>query len=438
VEEQAPSRSRRLGAVVALGAPVPAVVLALSPLSRPGSLVLAIICAAGGAVASWYALTRRGWPRWLALAAFLVLSGAAVIAGLVLLLAALLFLLIYGAAAGYALGRYENQQSPWRPVAAAGNGVLIVNPRSGGGKAARARLVEAAGKRGIIPVLLQPGSDLSELAEHAVAEGADVIGMAGGDGSQALVAAVAMRHGIPHVCVPAGTRNHFALDLGLDRADILGALDAYTNGVERTIDLARVNDRIFVNNASVGLYARVVQSSAYRDAKLRTWAQMLPDMLGPRAAPIDLEFQGPGDRRYQNVPLVIVSNNPYDMRPTAKSVSRPRLDTGQLGIIAARIVDPAAATVLARNRESQLLDWTEATFEIRSSAPVPIGIDGEALILEPPLRFVSLPGALQVRLPANAPGLIRHHAWATTPSRRNVIRLLRVAAGRPLPATTAE
>jgi diacylglycerol kinase family enzyme len=436
VIEQGPGWDQRTAAVAALGAPLPAVALALSPLSRPAYLVLAMVCAAGGAVAFWYALTRRGWSRWLALAAFVVLFVAAVVAGLVLLFAALLFLLIFGAAARYALGRSENENGSWRPAPAARHGVLIINPRSGGGKAARADLVGEAAKRGITPVLLTPGSDLSRLAEQAVTGGADVIGMAGGDGSQALVAAVAMRHGIPHVCVPAGTRNHFALDLGLDRADIVGALDAYTNGVARTIDLARVNDRIFVNNASMGLYARVVQSEAYRDAKIRTWAQMLPDMLGPRAAPMDLEFEGPGARRYRDLPLVMVSNNPYDLRPASDSVTRPRLDTGQLGIIAARIVDPATATVLARNRDSQLLQWTQPSLEIRSSAPVPIGVDGEALLLEPPLRFVCLPRALQVRLPRDAPGLIRHHAWAT-PNRRNLIRLLHVAGGRPAPASIA-
>jgi diacylglycerol kinase family enzyme len=261
--------------------------------------------------------------------------------------------------------------------------------------------------------------------------------MAGGDGSQALVAAVAMRHGIAHVCVPAGTRNHFALDLGLDRADIVGALDAYTDGVERTIDLARVNDRVFVNNASLGVYARVVQSEAYRDAKVRTWAQMLPDMLGPGAAPMDLEFEGPAGRRYRDLPLVMVSNNPYDLRPVSGSVTRPRLDTGRLGIIAARMVDPATAAMMARNRDSQLLEWTEPSFEIRSSAPVPIGVDGEALVLEPPLRFVCVPRALRVRLPRNAPGRARHHLWAT-PNRRNLIGLLHVVAGRPVPASVAE
>jgi diacylglycerol kinase family enzyme len=141
--------------------------------------------------------------------------------------------------------------------------------------------------------VLKPGDDLLELAEDAVARGVDVLGMAGGDGSQALIATVASRHDIAHVCIPAGTRNHFALDLGLDRDDVVGALDAFTDGRERRIDLARVNDRVFVNNASLGVYAKVVQSDAYRDAKLETWTRMLPELLGPDADPIDLEFSTP-------------------------------------------------------------------------------------------------------------------------------------------------
>ena len=143
--------------------------------------------------------------------------------------------------------------------------VLIVNPRSGGGKAARFDLVAECRARGIDPILFEPGDDLTTLATAAVRAGADALGMAGGDGSQAAVAAVAAEHDLPYVCVPAGTRNHFALDLGIDRNDVVGALDAFSDGHERRIDLGRVNGRAFVNNVAMGVYGAVVQSSAYRD-----------------------------------------------------------------------------------------------------------------------------------------------------------------------------
>ena len=155
-----------------------------------------------------------------------------------------------------------------------------MNLKSGGGKAERFGLVDLCRQHGIEPIVLHPGDDLRQLAEDAVAGGADLLGMAGGDGSQALVASVASQHNIPFVVVPAGTRNHFALDLGIDRDDVPGALDAYQDGVDATVDLAEVNGRVFVNNASMGVYAAIVQSADYRDAKMQTAAAMLPDAAG--------------------------------------------------------------------------------------------------------------------------------------------------------------
>ena len=162
---------------------------------------------------------------------------------------------------------------------------------------------------------MKEGDDLASLAVAAVSSGADVIGMAGGDGSQAIVAAVASRHDIAYVCIPAGTRNHFALDIGVDREDVIGALDAYHHGSERRIDLAQVNGRVFVNNASIGFYGKVVQSPEYRDAKLRTVIEMLPDLLGPGAVPFDLRFSDPGGAKYETAQLVMVSNNRYQLDP---------------------------------------------------------------------------------------------------------------------------
>ena len=105
-------------------------------------------------------------------------------------------------------------------------------------------------------VELEAGEDLEELVRAAVERGADGLAMAGGDGSQALVAAIAAEHDLPYACIPSGTRNHFALDLGVDREDVVGALDAFVDGGERYVDLGEVNGRVFVNNVSLGVYAR--------------------------------------------------------------------------------------------------------------------------------------------------------------------------------------
>jgi diacylglycerol kinase family enzyme len=407
-------------------------------------LVLAALGLAGAGL--WLAATRRGIGRLLGIAVAVVALAGGVVAlvtqGLIDELVALVVAIAaFGAASRMALRTWEglggtDSTHPAARPARARSAVLLINPKSGGGKAERFDLAGEARKRGIRAVVLERGDDLLELAEQALSDGADVIGMAGGDGSQALVATVAMRHNVPHVCIPAGTRNHFALDLGLDRDDVIGALDAFTDGVERRIDLARVNDHVFVNNASLGVYAEVVQSDAYRDAKLETWTQMLPELLGPGAPPIDLEFEGPDGTELSDAPLVLVSNNPYQLTSLAGAGTRPRLDTGRLGLVAARITAASDIaefvmfeTVGQAQRFHGLLEWSEVRFEVRSSSPVAVGLDGEALMLEPPLQFVSLPGALRVRLPERA----SNAAAATSASftRDNLRTLSRIATGHP-------
>jgi len=158
--------------------------------------------------------------------------------------------------AGTAMNQPARQLSRygWQPADPPGRPVLFINPRSGDGKAARTGLAERAREAGIESVILAPGQDLAALARDAVTGGADALGMAGGDGSLAVVAAVAAAGGIPFVCIPAGTRNHFALDVGVDRHDLADALDAFSDGVERRIDMAQVNGRLFLNNVSLGTY----------------------------------------------------------------------------------------------------------------------------------------------------------------------------------------
>ncbi len=434
-------------AVVALLAPVAMAVLVAVALA--GDLAIAALAVALVLVASaaaWVALTTHGARRtasW-ALAALACAGLIAVVVsnwqGVLVLLALLLALAVFGAAARYALGRTRTAaahtlgQATTR-VGAARSAALIINLKSGGGKAERFHLAEEARRRNVEPIVLRPGDDLLELAERAISRGAEVLGMAGGDGSQALVATVAARHDVAHLCVPAGTRNHFALDLGLDREDVVGALDAFTDGIERRIDLARVNDRVFVNNASLGVYAKVVQSDAYRDAKLDTWTRMLPDLLGPGAAPIDLEFTAPDGSSCRDAPLVLVSNNPYQLTHLAGAGTRARIDAGVLGVTAARVrtatdVSRLVALELVGQAERfpGLLSWSTPELEVRSGGPVEVGLDGEALVLAPPLRFVSMPGALRVRLPPTA-GLAPA-ASAVSLTVENLGALLRVAAGR--------
>jgi diacylglycerol kinase family enzyme len=278
--------------------------------------------------------------------------------------------------------------------------VLIINPRSGGGKASAQDLLGACRVRGIKSVVFQPGDDLAALALAEVTGGADALGMAGGDGSQAAVAAVAAAHDIAFVCIAAGTRNHFAFDVGVDRSDLLGGLDAFIDGVEHRIDLGRVNGRTFVNNVALGVYGTVVQSTAYRDAKLKTVMEMLPDFVGPAAEPFDLRFVDGDGRRHDTASLLLVSNNPYLVVAPShqRSGTRGTLDTGVLGVVALTGPPPHG-----------LQTWTAPAFRVDSAERVPVGIDGESVQMEPPLLFESLPRALTVRTSKGPSALSEDH-----------------------------
>jgi diacylglycerol kinase family enzyme len=442
------SVTRRLGAIVALAAAAAVVVVEVVALARNLLLLLVAVACLGLAIAAAaYAVTRTGARRSvaaavavLALVAPVVLVVAQGQLWLVLLLVGLVALA--GAATRYALGRdlksLKSGPTPGTAVGPAARPVLLMNPRSGGGKVERFRLVEEARRRGIEPVVLAPGDDLLALAREAVGRGADVIGMAGGDGSQALAAGVAMAHDVAFVCVPAGTRNHLAMDLGLDRDDVVGALDAFGPAQERRIDLGLVGDRVFVNNATAGLYAKIVQSPEYRDRKVGTALELLPRMLGPDAAPFDLRFTGPDGTEYETAHLILVSNDKYELGRGEGFGSRRRLDAGTLGIVAARFRSSGEIARFVQlqatgrvRRFSGWGEWTDTSFELRSGQPVEVGIDGEAILLDPPVRFRVAPRALRVRIPPHAPGY-SPAAAAPTPGWSTITALLQTAAGRPV------
>ncbi|GAA4556219.1 diacylglycerol/lipid kinase family protein [Pseudonocardia xishanensis] len=440
--ETTPAPHRRIaavGALLALAAGLAVIVWALwqHPLRLPSTLLLLLVTV----VAAWTALVHRGWTRIVAVAvAVAALVGVIVlldVGSLVRLILVVALAVVATAAARVALGSAEPAPGPGdaRRVPPAHRGVLLMNPWSGGGKVERFALVQEAVRLGVTPIVLQRGDDLRELAERAVADGADVIGMAGGDGSQALVADVARRHDLPFVCVPAGTRNHFALDLGLDREDVAAALAAYGDAVERRIDLALVGDRVFVNNASLGVYATVVQSEGYREAKVSTAIGMLPDLVGPGAEPFDLRFTGADGKPVDTADVLLVSNGVYRLDDLRGFGTREHLDAGVLGIVSVTVGREVGGLIAAQasgrlRHFAGYREWTAPEFVVDSGDElVDVGVDGEALRLPTPLRFRCLPGALRVRTPLDAPGAppvgVAHAGLG-----KAVGGLFRVAAGR--------
>ena len=436
---------RRLCAIGALVCGLATVVVALVVLwSAWRELLFVAVAAAVACTAAWYVLSRAGAVRWIAalVAVAAVVAAVVVWAGDNNILGVIVVLVL-----AYATGHLSQlalradarslqaEAPPGERMPRPQHPVLLCNPRSGGGKA-NAAFVAAAHERGVETVMLEPGLDLVALTRDAVARGADALGAAGGDGTQAIVAEIAAEHDLPFVCIPAGTRNHFALDLGVDRDDVIGALDAFVDGYERRVDLARVNDRVFVNNVSFGVYAEIVQSPDYRDDKMGTASKLLPEMLGPGYAPFDLELDGPAGVGRSRPDLVLVSNNVYRLSGIGGFGTRLRLDEGVLGVIVVDVKSPADLTQLvaleaagAGARFSGWREWSTPDVEIRSGSTVNAGIDGEAVTLDAPVRLSTWPGALRVRIAPHHPGLspaaIVHRVRAGGPG-----RLVRIASGR--------
>ena len=203
-------------------------------------------------------------------------------------------------------------------------------------------------------------------------------------------------HDLPFVCIPAGTRNHFALDLGVDANDPVGALDAFTDGVERVIDMGRVNGRLFLNNVSLGIYGEAVRQPTYRDAKVRTLLETTREVLGPSSAARELRLVDDVGQEHRDPSIVLVSNNPYALDRPPLHGARPTLDSGRLGVVVLDEPDTSEAPWRA---------WTATSLEVHAPGPtVHAGIDGEAVDLSPPLEFEVVPAALRVRIPAGHSG----------------------------------
>ena len=434
VSTAAVSGRQRVAAAVALLAVVLTVGLAIVVAITDFPQGVGVLgCVVVALVAAWYGVVRGGRQRTVGIAvAVLALVGAAVLLtrnGSWLSLV----LLVLGIVIGHAAARAAFQPHVHLPAAdPPQRPVLFVDPWSGGGKAAKVGLAAEASTRGIRTVELRRGDDLEQLVRDAVAAGADGLAAAGGDGTQAIVATAAAEHGLPYACIPAGTRNHFALDLGVDRDDVVGALDAFVNGGEHFVDLGEVNGRVFVNNVSMGLYAEAVQSEGYRDAKIRTSARHRTDGPGfgriPTRPALDLP-RWCRPRLGGHDPGV---QQPLPARPCSRLRDPPANDTGQLGVavVRARGEDGAAGTA-----SSLLRQWSTPVFQVDSTHPVPLGIDGEAVVLEPPIRFRIRPGVLRVRIAPQHPGA-SPSAMQPDHARDGFRVLATIAAGRA-PTTDA-
>jgi diacylglycerol kinase family enzyme len=387
-----------------------AVLIGGAGLRSLGMVGIGVIAACLILAGEYWFLAHRGVLRWLALG-LVVLTPIAVLVVFALnnqiwvAVVSVALMLLAAAAARRALAPPPDATSmPVREVPPPKRAFLIMNPKSGGGKVAKYDLKKKAEALGAQVALLEgPGEvDVAALARQAVTDGADLLGVAGGDGTQALVAGIAAEHDLPFLVISAGTRNHFAMD----RDDPSTCLAALTDGVEQQIDLGIIGDRTFVNNASFGAYAEIVKSPAYRDDKRGTTLQTLPDLLsGHRGAKLTAHA---GDTAVTGPQAVLVSNNPYEISDIAGLGRRPRLDAGALGFIAVTVNNALQAVTLLRGAQGEGLTVLTAGEVVvdADTTEIPVGVDGETVMMPAPVRCTIRPKVLRVRVPRHRPGVL--------------------------------
>jgi len=259
--------------------------------------------------------------------------------------------------------------------------LLVINPSAGSERPTTEELAQAARERGIEAHVLGEDDDPAELARAADVE---ILGAAGGDGTVATLAAVAVERDLPFVVVPFGTRNHFARDLGLDRDDPLAALDAF-GGAERRVDIARVGERRFLNNVSLGLYAALVHRREHHRRRRQALAGLRALWLSLRRR---REVWATVDGEPVRARVLLVANNAYELSLFSIGV-RERLDEGRVYLYRAR-------GVLPRTWEEE--PGTRFTVDSPTKR-VQAAVDGEPVELETPLELAVEPAALRVLLP---------------------------------------
>src|SRR4051794_4562362 len=426
-----PDAGRRWLARLALAVGLGACVLLVAAAGTKTFAVLLLVIAGVVVmlVGGWWAIAHRGSVR--VVGALLVVAAAVTVAVALVrhhllwavLVSAGLFVVAFVAGRSALTPREERPLPAPAPAGPAEHPFLIMNPRSGGGKAERFGLREKAEKLGVeVAVLDGPDHvDVAELARKAIDDGADLIGVAGGDGTQALVAGVAAERGIPMFVIPAGTRNHFALDLGIDRDDLAASLEALSDGVDIMVDLGEVEGHPFVNNVSFGAYASIVERPDYRADKLKVTMRLLPDLLSGSEGP---HLTAWADGRQIDAPqALLVSNNSYGTGDIAGVGRRARIDAGVMGVVAIRVSNARDAARLATGVHSRdITRMTAGDVVVESDqAEIPAGLDGESVRFTAPVRCRVRPGALRVRVPRNRPG------FATVRPRVRPAELLRLA-----------
>jgi len=292
--------------------------------------------------------------------------------------------------------------------------VLVCINRSSGsasrGDDERAKIVAAFEGTGIVPqVELCAGGGIAKHAKRAVADGAKLVIVGGGDGSISAAAGALADSGTALGILPLGTLNHFARDLGIP-FDLAKAAQIIAAGQRRKVDLAEVNGRTFINNSAVGLYPLMVMDRESQQKRLGRSKRLA--MLVASARTLArfnhqrLTLSAKGRKAQLDTPLLFVGNNDYQVAlPSAGR--REALEDGKLSVMVLRsksrfgFVRAALRALIGRARSDDLVHLPPVE-QIKVDSrrhSLALSLDGEAVKLAPPLVYRIRKKALTVIAP---------------------------------------
>jgi YegS/Rv2252/BmrU family lipid kinase len=274
------------------------------------------------------------------------------------------------------------------------------------------RLQELFARHGLVAKVF-PASDGSEIvsqARAAVASKPSVVVAAGGDGTVSAVASCLKDTGIAMAVLPMGTLNHFARDLGIP-ADCEEAVAAIASGRRVAVDMGAVNDRPFVNNASIGIYPDIVRDRQRQQRRLgrgKFWAMLWAIHAVLKRSPfLRLHVQVDGEEHQIKSPFVFIGNNDYVMEGfsigTRSSLRNGRLSiytTGRKGRLGLLLLALRALFGRLEQAEDFVMDTARSLRIDTRRRRLLVATDGEVTAMDTPLDFRVLPGALQVIVPS--------------------------------------
>jgi diacylglycerol kinase family enzyme len=302
-----------------------------------------------------------------------------------------------------------------------GHIAIVLNGSSGPGTAGKAadrlrELFTDAGREARI-TLAEGGPEINAAMRRAVEGGCDALVAGGGDGTINCAASAVVGRKIPLGVLPLGTLNHFAKDLGIP-VDIDEAAKVVLEGIVCKVDVGEVNDRIFLNNSSLGAYPAIVRlRDRYRTKVRGKWIAALWAGLTVmrRNAFMAVRIVVEGKAIVRRTPLVLVANNEYRasgiQAGTRESLARGHLALYVLNAERRPGLLRLAWEVLLKGaeqaKEIDLIPVEEATIETRRRR-LQVATDGEVFTLESPLTYRIRPGALRVYVPASASACYPH------------------------------